>query len=442
VNYTTVPVVIERETRPINERNMPDKVTLIHAMIVNRTRVLLTWRGVQSPDTIYTIYRDTSPLNTPERIRSARKIGVVDATKESYVDRSIDKTGTFFYAVTTKDRSGNEDLQLTPDQSYTATGLFVALESRNIVSGLRVESLAGNSVRLKWHGAEPAIGGSFLIYRDIQPITDPEKIALAAHIGTVPMSTTEFIDRNLNKGAFYYAVIGKRSNGTVDTALIEDSNYTSRPVVVGSHYRVTGINAVHRDNRVYVIWRYSGSTGSRAYRVLRLERKISDLRGVSDSQIVGRVNIRNRKFVDNNPPGGKYYYALVPDKREQWNRYGLRAGMNITERAVSARDDTVREQKEDSRRSQREYRRSGIDNILRMTFFRGRYGLAIKRLHIALPQTDNQYDAAKARLFIGRSLIELGKYRESLHYILSRDVKRHFPMDSRFWSSYAISRVR
>ncbi|HQO00791.1 MAG TPA: hypothetical protein PLI62_00880 [Spirochaetota bacterium] len=442
VNYTTVPVVIERESRRIDERNMPDKVTLIHAMIVNRTRVLLTWRGIQSPDATYTIYRDTSPLNTPERIRSARKIGVVDATKESYVDRSIDKTGTFFYAVTTKDRSGNEDLQLTPDQSYTATGLFVALESRNIVSGLRVDNLSENSVRLKWHGAEAAVGGSFLIYRDIQPITDPEKIALATHIGTVPMSTTEYIDRNLNKGAFYYAVIGKRANGTVDTALIEDSNYTSRPVVVGSRYRVTGINSVYRENKVYVIWRYSGSTGSRAFRVLRLERKITDLRRVSNPQMVGRVNILHRKFVDNNPPGGKYYYALVPDKREQWNRYGLRAGMNITDRAVSARDDTVREQKEDSRQPQQEYRRSGIDNILRMTFFRGRFGLAIKRLHIALPQTDNQYDAAKARLFIGRSLIELGKYRESLHYTLSRDVKRHFPMDSRFWSSYAISRVR
>ncbi|HPJ38593.1 MAG TPA: hypothetical protein PK253_04450 [Spirochaetota bacterium] len=446
VNYTTVPVVIEQESRRREVENLPDKVTLIHAMIVNRTRVLLTWRGIQSPDITYTVYRDTSPLNTPERIRRARRIGTVDALKESYVDRSIDKTGTFFYAVTTKDRAGNEDLQLTPDQSYTATGLFVAVESQSMVSGLRVENLTENSVRLKWNGTDTTRRGSYLVYRDIQPITDPEKIALADHIATIPMNTTEYVDRNLNTGAFYYAVIGKLDNGTVDTALIEDSNYTSRPVVIGSRYRVTGINAVYRDNKVYVIWRYSGSTGSRALKVLRLKRNITNLDDVSDSQIAGRVNILRRKFVDNNPPSGRYYYALVPDNRRQWSRYGLRAGLNITDRAVSARDDTIRdragERKGDSRGAQREYRRSGIDSILRVTFFRGRYGLAIKRLHIALSQTDNEYDAAKARLFIGRSLIELGKYRESLQYILNRGVKRHFPRDARFWSSYAISRVR
>lgn len=443
VNYTTVPVVIEQETREVNVRSLPDKVTLIHAMIVNRRRVLLTWRGIQSPDVTYTVYRGASPLNSPDRIRNARKIGIIDATKESYVDRSIDKTGTFFYAVTTKDREGNEDLQLTPDQSYTATGLFVAVESQSMVSGLKVEPAGENSVKLKWNSADVTSRGSFLIYRDIQPITDPEKIALADHIGTVPMNTTEYTDRNLNKGAFYYAVIGKRNNGTIDTALIEDSNYTSRPVVIGSRYMVTGINAVYRDNKVYVIWRYSGSSGSRAFRVLRLDKNVTSLSGINNSQIAGRVNILRRKFVDNNPPAGKYYYALVPDKREQWGRYALRAGLNITDRAVLARDDTISERAGSGKSVQpRDLRPSGIDEILRRTFFRGRYGLAVKRLHIALSRTDNEYDSAKARLFIGRSLIELGKYRESLHYILCREVKRHFPRDSRFWSSYAISRIR
>ncbi|HON79594.1 MAG TPA: hypothetical protein PK544_13960, partial [Spirochaetota bacterium] len=80
VNYTTVPVVIEQESRRREVENLPDKVTLIHAMIVNRTRVLLTWRGIQSPDITYTVYRDTSPLNTPERIQRASRIGTVDAS--------------------------------------------------------------------------------------------------------------------------------------------------------------------------------------------------------------------------------------------------------------------------------------------------------------------------------------------------------------------------
>ena len=80
--------------------------------------------------------------------------------------------------------------------------------------------------------------------------------------------------------------------------------------------------------------------------------------------------------------------------------------------------------------------------MLRETFFRERYGLAVKRLRNIVSASDNEYEKAKARLFLGRSFLELGQYRESLSYFVMSDVTKYFPKESRFWREYALSRVR
>jgi hypothetical protein len=85
---------------------------------------------------------------------------------------------------------------------------------------------------------------------------------------------------------------------------------------------------------------------------------------------------------------------------------------------------------------------SNIDAILRATFFQGRYDLAIMSLRRALAATADARDAAKARLFIGRSYIEKREFRRALDYILTREVRRHFPREADFWSRYAISQIK
>ena len=83
-----------------------------------------------------------------------------------------------------------------------------------------------------------------------------------------------------------------------------------------------------------------------------------------------------------------------------------------------------------------------IDRILRRTFFRGKYRNAIKELHNLIKHTDNEMVTAKAKLFIGRSNIELGEYRKALDYLFVSEVKKYFPKQATFWQEFALTRLK
>ncbi len=445
VNYTSAPVIIERDTPQATVKALPEKVTLIYAMIVNKNRVLLTWKGVQSPGLKYTIYRGTESLKTPDRIKNAEKIAVIDPPKESFVDKGITRTGTYYYAVTTKDSAGNEDLQLIPDQSYTASGVFVALQAQGLASNLKAELADDNSVRLKWDGAQTAGEGQFLIYRDVRPITSAERIALSEKIAAVAIDTTTYVDTGLAKGSYYYAVLGKLSDGTVDTTMAKDVNYTSRPVVIGARLRVASIRASLRAGGVRIDWACRGESGPRDYRLIRTQSLIQTPDQAGNADTIGTVNIMTGHHIDRNPPPGGHYYALIPADKRLWGGYRLNAGVNITGRIDVAGEEKIEraEHIEPERKAEEPSAGdSNIDAILRATFFQGRYDLAISNLRRALASTSSARDAAKARLFIGRSYIEKREFRRALDYILTREVRRNFPREADFWSRYAISQIK
>jgi tetratricopeptide (TPR) repeat protein len=152
------------------------------------------------------------------------------------------------------------------------------------------------------------------------------------------------------------------------------------------------------------------------------------------------VNITKRQYQDSNPPSGKYYYALVPGNYAKNKEYSLTEGVNITADPVTTgkfvtvqEDAGDGEQKEDS---------SNIDRVLNQTFFMGRYAAAITRLEQFIRSSESEYEIAKAKLFIGRSFIEQGRYIKALDYLLLPDVMRNFRNESRFWKNFALTRVR
>jgi hypothetical protein len=83
-----------------------------------------------------------------------------------------------------------------------------------------------------------------------------------------------------------------------------------------------------------------------------------------------------------------------------------------------------------------------VDIVVRKTFFRGLFRQAIKELQIIISSTDNAREASKARLFIGRSYIEMGKYRKALDMLILPEVKRYFPKEASFWEAFALTRIR
>lgn len=348
VNYTTRPVILEKEPAAKPVQSLPPQVTLLHGQTVNRTQVLLSWQGIDSRGTSYVVYRGLQALSTPDKIRRAERIAVITDGQQSYTDNGLKNSGVYYYAVTTRDAEGNEDLKLVPDQSYMTEGVAVEFISQITVTNLRAEALADSSVRLRWQGIKhPA--SEYLIFRHNKPILSTERLALATPVGKQRIRESSYIDEEPGPGSHYYAVLVRLEDLTIDNTLKEGENLTTSPVIVGA--RETAVEP-------------------------RRE-----------------------------PP--KTIERIEPKKEEP----------------PVAEDETV-------------------DRILKKTFFKGEYAFAIKMLRNRIAATDNERERAKAGLFIGRSLVELKKYRESLAYFARPEVKRHFARDARFWREYAISRFK
>jgi hypothetical protein len=449
VNYTTVPVVIEREIEQRPAERLPEKVTLIYAMVVNRNRVLVTWKGTQQPGISYNVYRSTAALATLERIRAAEKLAVLDSSKENFVDGSIPRTGNYFYAVTARDRAGNEDLQLVPDQSYTASGIFVALPRQNIVTSVRAKVVGADSVKIVWEARGAQGEGKYMLYRDRTPITSPEKVALAESIGSVDFGGREFTDKNLAPGSYYYAVLGRLNDGTLDPTFVRDANYTASPATIGGRRLPVSIRSEVINGKVSIYWNYSGKSGPPEYRIARVGAVVRSPEEIQESNYIATTSIINRKYVDRNPLPGEYYYTLVPAAKKNWGSYAIAEGVNITAKTTvgeparqEQRVENGVQRDEKSRVVEEPFSDDSVNSVLRTTFFRARYDLAIYRLRRLVAGGLNDQEAAKARLFIGRSFIEKGEYRQALLYLHHRGVRTHYPEDSRFWSGYAISRLR
>ena len=438
VNYTSVPVVIEKDIPSTSYSGYPEQVTLIHGLVINMTQVLLTWKGVESSGIVYTIYRSSSPLNTPEELRNAKKIAFITDGSESFIDKGIKKTGNYFYAVTTKDLSGNEDLQLIPDQSYTASGIFITFSQQNTVSNLKARLSSTGSVRLSWDGVN-FTSGEYLIYRGSSLISNAENLALTKKIGTIAMTKTEYLDRKPGSGRHYYAVLVKQKDGTTDTTLIERSNYTVVPISIGEMIRLRSITAQAREGEVLIQWRYSGETAAGAYQLIMTKSRVGNAKDLMKGRIVDKIDISRGKYTDTAPPDGRLYYAIVPDDFVAYKKFALKDGINVAGPVYAKRTEPKPDREE---RHVVEEDVPDLDKVLRRYFFRAEYPIAIKKLENIVSQSDNEYEIAKARLFIGRSWLELRRYSRALDYFLHPAVSKYFPKDSEFWREYAISRLR
>ncbi len=344
VNYTVNPVILEREAPVAAGPVFPDQVALIYAQVINQTQVALSWKGVSGRGITYTVYRGTQPLSTPERVRSAGKIEVITDRREAYTDRGIQSTGTYYYAVTTGDMAGNEDLQLVPDQSYMTKGVYVAFMSEATVSDLKALPRGDGSIVLSWKGVGSG-SVEYLIYRYDRPITDVQRLARATQMGVVQAGAGEYVDAAPGPGGRYYAVFVRLQDSSIDNTIKKGQNCTIDPVAA------------------------------------------------------------RRSVAQKKSPAGDG----SPAKKE-------------IARALPVETGTV-------------------DAILRSTFFKEKYPASVKKLGEVVRVSRNEAEVAKARLFIGRSLVEMRQYRKAIDYFLMPDVKKHFFRDAEFWKEYAISRT-
>lgn len=437
----------EEEEKKIEERKpeAPDNIALnIKAVSVpvagSKCEIQITWD--LSPKYLgeYVVARSDQMIDTAEKVRAARVVKTVDGTVKNMVVDPDCAPGSYYYVVLSKNSIIENKIELYQDSNYMSQPLVVGSAGpQYMVSNIKALQ-AGNQVKVTWDRAgRNAL--FYTVYRSRQVINNEARLRAAERVDT-QVDISEYLDEGVTPNvSYFYAVTVKALNGRDNTTLIPDKNYTTIGTIAegkkeepaGEPIKLKSINARAQQAAVLVTWKFSGTAGDPNYRLFRSTRQVQKVSDISSGDIVGSVNINDGKYLDAMVPPGKYYYGLVPDTGRDISSYVLKPGVNITRYPVAV---SLKEEKRKSTGP------DDIDRILKRTFFRGKYTAAIQQLGELMAATDREEILAKARLFIGRSHIELGQYRKALDYLLLPDVKKYFPRDASFWVEFALVRLK
>ncbi len=435
VNYTSFPVLIKAEDVKVAN------VTGISAKSIGSNKILIAWNRVSSKGYVYLIYRANYIIDSENKLKNAKRVGVV-IDNDEFIDENILEKSDLYYAVSLKDTSGKEVFAPVTDQSYTTKKVKGVKKLVKTVSKIEAAAVDARSIRITWRysgeNVDTNIKG-FDIYRSNEPINTPGKIDSAAFIKTVSSANREYVDMVSGSGKYFYAVFVRFQDGITNISLAKNNNYTLRPVVMTEEFRFISIRAVPDGKTVRVEWEYSGVPAERYYRLFRSKKRVKRSSSVKETMIIKKVYITDKSYLDSSPFITGAYYGLLPEKNKK--PVSLISGKNITRFPIGP----ARSFKRDSLKVENE-RSAGkesvdIDAILQRTFFRGYYRESVKELKNIIKSTDNNHDIAKAELFVGRSYIEMKEYKKAISYLVKRNVKKYYSGEAKFWRDFAMMRI-
>ncbi|MBP7901724.1 MAG: tetratricopeptide repeat protein [Spirochaetes bacterium] len=337
-NYTTNPLIVDDGKKP-RMGSIP-KINKLNASIAEGKNILLTWVPLNFGGVKYTVYRSNELLNTPEKVRAAEKVAELN-DRDRFIDRNA-VSGTFFYAVTTDDYSGNEDFSLIPDESFTTKGIKVLdNDDVGIVSSIKANVEERGYVKLSWLNIQN-FAGSYEIYRSLQPVLSSDKLDSAEHIASLPSYEKTFYDKRSGAGSFYYAVLSKDKSGRLTKEFYAEYNCTVEPVIVPvaeDPVHVLVIKSEAKGTDVNITWKYSG-TDYKDYLLFRSEVPITKKSDLLNASLVDSFDLRRNYYKDFNLPTGTYYYSLVSENYYLDKNFQLQNGVNVTSIPVEIKNDS------------------------------------------------------------------------------------------------------
>ncbi len=329
-NYITNPVIITKKAADVT---LLPLVENIKVTVVKEGSAAVTWTPLKLENVIYTIYRSTEQLSSIEKFEKAEKAGVVKDA-DSFYDSQVDKSGKYFYAVTTSDTVRNENKKLIPDSSFTTQSVNINVEKRTSVADIKLSTLKSNEIRIAWTGI-PNFEGEYLVYRNESVINTVEKLNKSYLAERVDSILAFYIDKNAVQGANFYAVIAKDKKGTINKELIANQNYNVEGFEIGTPIRLRMIQSkINPDKKTEIIWQYSGDQGNKQFRLYRSE-KITDVKNeIKNFFLVDNVDVSKGVYIDTVPADGTFYYYLVPPDFELQSDFVLARGVNYTAQPV------------------------------------------------------------------------------------------------------------
>jgi hypothetical protein len=429
VNFTSFPVLIKQEDLEVKN------ITNISAKSIGSDKILVRWNRVSSKGYVYLVHRANFIIDTENKLKNAKRVGVV-IDNDEFIDENIMDKGDLYYAISIKDTKGKEIFTPVSNQSYTTRSVKFIKQLIKTVSNIETSAVDARSIRIKWKYSGEKVDTNikgFDLYRSNEPINSPEKIDSAILAKSINRDITEYVDMVSGAGRYYYAVFVKFRDGITNISLVKDENFTTRPVVMSKEFRFVSIIALSEGRAVKVEWDYSGVPDKRYYRLFRSRKRVSRPSSVREKDILKRVDVTDKSFTDSSPLSSGAYYGMIPEKIS--GNYRLISGKNITIRPIVPGKTIRVPDRVDLPET------GSIDEILRRTFFKGYYRESVKELKNIIKSTDNNRDIAKAELFLGRSYIEMKEYRKAIDYLVRSSVKQYYSSEAQFWRDFAMMRI-
>lgn len=436
VNVTTSPVLIHSE---------PSMIKSLRADTRDQG-VRLRWDTGKADGLIFNLYRSPSIINTRQELTAASKL--VSTMDNSFTDITVPEFGTYYYAVTVTDKNNIEYFNPIPGENFTTEGAF--LKEKAISSPLNVQAYAGKerTIIVKWlrssSRADREVTG-YEIYRSDEIINSQFSLKKSRLINIADKDTTFYTDIAPGAGQFYYAVFPRYSDGTVDINFETAASHTKAPVEINIPYSITGIKAEALNGKIILKWEFAGNQGNEIVKIIRTE-KIPGPQDDPEKLVIGSANINSKSFTVNRHGNSDSHYGIFIDRNTAFS-----TGINITTKIPALREkeyisESSEENKSDPEKPAGSEKETGLSSelgtIIRDYFYKGRYELASKELNIFIKNTDKSSERALAKLFLGKTWIELNEFEKAILILNSRDVKENFPEESEFWSEFATVRLK
>jgi len=461
-NYTTNPVVIQSELTAGDSRT----VAMIKAVTIEDRSVLLTWEPIASFNGEYVIFRSRSALDTAEKIAKSEPVARLSSVKSRYLDTDL-PPGRFFYAISCKTLDGVLYSDLKKNFNYTEDAVFIG--GTIGIRGISAKR-EGSAVVIKWRVAADTGNRTFYLLRtEIRP-SGRASLAGAVIIDTVQSHSLRFVDRTVTPGKYYY-ILAPVNYKDDDFTMLPGVNVTDPAVVVGGERK--------RESRTERPERQSYNEESprlteRIEPVLPVIPDITPAKPDSADELSALQDIteptrrepeRQKNYApdDHDRIKSQIKNLLKKEFENQEPDEAIESDRIRSEKSMLPRDDSDdtnpsrtealpdrdadrdmdRNIDRDDDRNSREQYIPGrdVEWVVNGSFARGEYSRAILALKKAMPKLSGG-DLARAKLFIARSYIEIGRYRDALGYLAHEDVKRYYPRESGFWRDYTIDRLR
>ncbi len=196
----------------------------------------------------------------------------------------------------------------------------------------------------------------------------------------------------------------------------------------------------------------------------RSESPLNSINDILKSKLVGIFNpTLEGILIDKDLKQGKEYYYVVISKDKLIKReIDILKGVNVTAFPVSlyAEPGIIKTEKIEKSNQQNmesdirepfaapkdrekpEEINNTLNKIIKLYFYKNRYDIASKELTSFIKNTDNNHQRALAKLFLGKTYIETKEYKKAILILNSKDVTEAFPEESRFWSEFALLRLK